>query len=107
MAPAEAAQEGAESGRRLDGEAQDPARTAGAEGVGIIDAVPAGERRHHEGQKLVASVRPARHGAEIKMLVDQLAQAQMVSQGGRQEEPRVGHQAIIVEGRVEAVEAVR
>ena len=31
----------------------------------------------------------------------------MVSQGGRQEEPRIGDQAVIVEGHIEAVEAVR
>ena len=30
----------------------------------------------------------------------------MVSQGGRQEEARIGHQAIVIEGRVEPVEAV-
>ena len=29
------------------------------------------------------------------------------SQGGRQEEPRVGYQAIVVEGHVKPVEAVR
>jgi hypothetical protein len=31
----------------------------------------------------------------------------MLGEGGRQKEPRVGHQAIVVEGRVEPVEAVR
>jgi len=31
----------------------------------------------------------------------------MLGQGGWQEDPRVGHQAIVVEGRIEAIEAVR
>ncbi len=41
------------------------------------------------------------------MLVDEALEAEVLGQGGRQEEPRVGHQAIVVEGRVEPVEAVR
>jgi hypothetical protein len=31
----------------------------------------------------------------------------MVSQGGRQEEPRVGDQAVVVESHVESVKAMR
>jgi len=41
------------------------------------------------------------------MLIDQLAQAEMVGQRGRQDEAGIGHQAVVVEGRVESVEAVR
>jgi hypothetical protein len=41
------------------------------------------------------------------MLVDERLQAEMVGQGGRQDEPGIGHQAIIVEDHVEPVEAVR
>jgi hypothetical protein len=40
------------------------------------------------------------------VLVNQRAQAEVLGQGGRQEEPGVGDQPIVVEGRVEAVEAV-
>jgi hypothetical protein len=29
--------------------------------------------------------------AEVEMRIDQLAQAEVLGQGGRQEEPRVGH----------------
>jgi hypothetical protein len=39
--------------------------------------------------------------------VHELAQAEMVGEGGRQEEPRISDQAIVVEGCIEAVEAVR
>jgi hypothetical protein len=41
------------------------------------------------------------------MGLDEVLEAKMLGQGGRQQEPGVGHQAIVVEGRVEAVQAVR
>jgi hypothetical protein len=41
------------------------------------------------------------------VLVDERSQPQVMGQGGRQEEPRIGHQAIIIEGHIESVEAVR
>jgi hypothetical protein len=40
------------------------------------------------------------------MLIDQLPEAEVLDQGGRQEEPRVGHQAVVVKGRGDPVEAV-
>ena len=51
--------------------------------------------------------RPAARPPEVEVFVHQLPEIEVVGQGGRQEEPRVGHQAIIVEGHIEAVEAVR
>jgi hypothetical protein len=41
------------------------------------------------------------------VLLDQLPEAQVLGQCGRQQETGVGHQAVVVEGDVEAVEAVR
>jgi hypothetical protein len=107
MAPTEAAQEGAERRGRLHREAEDPSGATRAQGIRVVDAVTAPERGHHERQELVADVRPPRCLPEIEMLVDQLAQAQVVGQGGRQHQARVGHQMVVVEGRVEAVEGVR
>ena len=77
-----------------------------AKGVCVTDAVAPGERRGDEGQELVADVRPARRPPEVKVLVDQLALAQAVSEDGRQKEPRVSDQAIVVEGHVESVNGV-
>ena len=107
VAPAEAAQERAQGRGRLDREAQHPLRAAGAQGVRVVDVVAARERRHHERQELVADVGPAGRRPEVEVLVDELPQAQVVGQRGRQEQARVGHQAVVVEGRVEPVEAVR
>ena len=105
-APGEAAQERAQGGRRLDPEAQHPARATGPQRIGIIDDVAARERRQHQRQELVADVGPAHCRPQVEVLIDQLPEAQMLCQGGRQQEPGSGHQAVVVEGRVEPVEAV-
>jgi hypothetical protein len=41
------------------------------------------------------------------VLVDEITETEVMGQGGRHEQPRVGHWAIIVEGDIEPVEAVR
>jgi len=86
---------------------QRPARATGPQSVRVIDAVATREGRHDECQELVADVGPTRRGAQVETLVDELPEAQMVGQRGRQQEARVGQQALVVEGRVEPVEAVR
>jgi hypothetical protein len=82
-------------------------RAAGPQGVRVVDAVTARERRQDQGQELVAAVRMARLVAEIEVAVDQLPKAEVVSQRGRQHEPRIGDQAVVVKGHLEPVEAVR
>ena len=39
--------------------------------------------------------------------VDELLQTEMLGERGRQQQPRVGHQAVVVEGRFKPVEAMR
>jgi hypothetical protein len=87
--------------------AEDPRRPTRAKGGRVVDEVTTRERRHDERQELVADVRPARCPSEVKMLVRELLQAEVMGEGGRQEEPGVGHQAIVVKRGVEPVEAVR
>ena len=41
-------------------------------------------------------MRPARRRTQVEVLLDKLAEAEALGQGGRQEEPRVGHQAVVV-----------
>ena len=107
VAPAEAAQERAEGGRRLHPEAQDAARAARPEGVRVVDRVATRQRRDDERQELVADMRPSGCGPEIEVGLDEVLQPEVVGQGGRQQEPCVGHQTLVVEGGVEAVQAVR
>ena len=103
MAPPEAAQEGPQGGRRLDRAAQGAGGPAGAQHVGVVDAVAPSQRRRNQGHHLVAGVRPARGAAKVEMVVDQFGQAQAPGQGGRKEQPGIGHQAVIVEGDADAV----
>lgn len=107
MAPAETAQERPEGGGRLHGEAQHPARATGSQRAGVVDGVAARQRRRHEGQQLVAHVRASRLPAEIEMLLDERLQAEVVGQGGRQQKPRIGHQVLVIKGRLDPVGAVR
>ena len=107
VTPAEAAQEGAQGGGGLQAEAEDPLGAAGPQRVRIVDAVAAGKRGHDKRQELVADIRPTGPGAEVEVFVDEGLEAEMGGQGGRQEEPGVGHQAVVIKGCVEPVEAVR
>ena len=86
MAPGEAPQKRAQGRCRLDREPRNPVRAAGPQRAGVVDAVATLEGRQDEGQELVE--RPFR--------------SKMVGQGGRQEEPRIGHQAVVADDRIEA-----
>ena len=59
----------------------------------------------------VSSLSPtfARPGGspEVEVGVDELLQTEMLGERGRQQQPRVGHQAVVVEGRFKPVEAMR
>ena len=94
-------------GWRLDRAAQGAGGPPGAQHVGVVDAVATSQRRRNQGHHLVARVRPARGAAKVEMVVDQLGQAQAPGQGGRKDQTGIGHQAVIVEGDLDAVGMVR
>jgi hypothetical protein len=77
-----------------------------AQHVGIIDAVAAGQRRVDERHRLVADIGTSRRIAEMNVLVEELAQSEMLGQRRRQHQARVGHQMLVVEVHVETVETV-
>ena len=52
---------------------------------------------------LVARVRPPRGIAQVEALPDEFGQAEMPGQGGRKEQPGIGHQTRIVEGDLDTV----
>ena len=82
MAPPEAAQEGPQGGRRLHHAADGASRPAGAQHVGVVDAVAASQRGSLQGHNLVARVRPTRGIAQVEALLDQLGQTQVLGQRG-------------------------
>ena len=106
VAPAEAAQEGAQGGRRPDHATQDAGRAAGTQRVGVVDAVAAGQGGGHQGHQLVAGVGSPRGTAQIQMLLNQFTQTQLEGQRCRKHQPSVGYQTGIVEGDSDAVRMV-
>ena len=56
---------------------------------------------------LSPTFRPTRGSPEVEVGVDELLQTEMLGERGRQQQPRVGHQAVVVEGRFKPVEAMR
>ena len=106
VAPPEAAQEGAQGGWRLDRAAQGAGRPPGAQHIGVVNAVAPSQRRRHQRHHLVARVRPPRGIAQVEALPDEFSQAQVPRQGGRKEQPGIGHQAAVVEGDLDPVGVV-
>ena len=103
VTPPEAAQEGSQGGRRLDHASQHPPNPAGAQRIGVVNAVATSQRRGHQGHHLVAGVGSARSAAQVNVAVNQLGQTQALGQGDRQEQPSIGHQTVIVKGDLDAV----
>ena len=103
VAPAEAAQESAQGGGRLDYAAESAGRPAGAQRIGVVDAVATGQRGGHQRHYLVAGVGSACCIAQVQVPVNQLGQTQVQGQGGRKDQPGIGHQAVVVEGDADAV----
>ena len=107
VAPAEAAQEGPEGGRRLHGAAEHAPGAAGAHRIGVVDAVATRERRGDQGQQLVAGVRPPRCVTEIELGVRQFTQAEPAGERGGEQQTRVVHEVVVVEGDVYPVGVAR
>ena len=55
---------------------------------------------------LSPGVGPPRRAAEVEVTVDELGQAQVPGQGGRKDQPGIGHQAAVVEGDLDPVGVV-
>ena len=107
MSPSETAQEGPQGGWHLDRAAQGAGGPAGAQHVGVVNAVTASQRRRNQGHDLVAGVRPARGIAQVQALLYQLGQAQVPGQGGGKDQPGIGYQTVVVKGDLDAVGMVK
>ena len=107
MAPPEAAQKGPQGGWRLDHAADGASRPAGAQRVVVVDAVSSGQSRSHQRHHLVAGVGSPRRISQVNVVVDQFTQTQVLGEGDRQDQPSIGHQAVVVEGNVDAVGLLR
>ena len=103
MAECEAAQEGAQGGRRQHRVAQNRLGRSRLEHVGGVDAVPTCQHGVDEGHRLVADVGLA----QVHVVLHHLPQLKVLAQSGRQQETGAGHSVEVVEGDSEAVQSVR
>ena len=101
--PPETAQEGAQGGGRLDHTTQGADCPAGAQHIGVVNAVAARQRRCHQRHHLVAGVGSAWGPAQVQVPVNQLGQAQVQGQRGGKDQPGIVDQAVVVEGDADAV----
>ena len=106
VAPPEAAQERPQGGWRLDHTGQNPGRPASAQRVGVVNAVAASQRRRHQGHHLVARIGSARRMAQVEAPLNQLGEAKVQGQCGRQDQPSIGHQAVVIKGDLDTVGVV-
>ena len=106
MAPPEAAQEGVQGGGSLSRETEHAGGPAGAQHIGVVDAISAGQGGGQQGHHLIAGVRPARRAGEVEVLPEELGQAKAQGEGGGKDQPCIGHQAVVVEGELDAVGVV-
>ena len=74
--------------------------------VGVVDAVSSGQRRSHQRHHLVAGVGSAWGATQVQVPVNQLRQVQIPAQRGWQDQPSICHQAVVVEGDVDAIGVV-
>ena len=96
-------QERPDRGRRHRAESQHPPGASGAQHLDMIDVSAACEHRGDHGADLGAWVR----GTGAHPPLDQRRKAQTVHQRSRQDQARVGHQSLMVEGRCEPVWTAR
>jgi hypothetical protein len=98
MAKGERAQERADRGGRGNTMAEHLPGGPGAQPIAVVDPAASGQQRVDHGHRLVAHLGSAGHLAELHVAVQQLAQPQPDRQGGRQQQPGVGDQALVVKG---------
>jgi hypothetical protein len=80
---------------------------AGAQHVGVVDAVAAGQQRVHQGQHLAAGPVVAGPGAKVDQLVDGRFDPQTLGQRCGQQQPSVGDGVVVIEDHHKAVGTVR
>ena len=69
-------------------------------------AVSNGQAPTHQGQQLISRIRPTGHISQVNVVVHQLTQSRMMGQSGRQDQPGISHQAVVVEDGFDAVRIV-
>ena len=100
-------QEGPERGRCPHAVAQHLARGGHPHPVRVLDAVATGQSRVDQGHRLEPDVGVPWPSTKVHGLVEELAQAEMIGQRRRLDQPRVGDGVVVIEGHQNPVRAVR
>lgn len=95
VASAETPQKSSQRRWCLDRAAQRLLGPASAQRVGVVNAVATDQRLRHQRQQLVASIYLTRRIPQVNVAIHQVAQPQMMGQSDRQNQPCIGHQAVI------------
>ena len=74
-------------------------------GAGVVNAVPPASA-DATSVIILRRVRPPRGIAQVEALPDEFGQAEVPGEGGRKEQPGIGHQAAVVEGDLDPVGVV-
>ena len=106
MPPLEAAQEGTLGGWRHYQATASAGRPAGAQHVGVVNAVAAGKGGGHLGHQCVAGVGLATNIAQVEVLLGQMGQAEAPSQGGQKDQSSIGQRAVVVKRDTDRVGVV-
>ena len=75
--------------------------------VRVLDAVAIGQSRVDQGHRLEPDVGVPWPSTKVHVLVEELAQAEMIGQRRRLDQPRVGDGVVVIEGHQNPVRAVR
>ena len=92
-----------QGGWRLDYAADGASCPAPTQHVGVVNEVAPSQRRGHQGQQLVSRVRPPRRVSQVDVAIDDFTQAQVLGEGHREEQPSIGHQAVVVKRDLDAI----
>jgi hypothetical protein len=107
VAEGERAQERAQGGGGHHPVAEDLAGGAGAQYVGVVDAVAAGDHRLGQGEQLAPGAVGAGAVAKVDELIDDLLDAEPLGQRRGEDQPGVGDRVGVVEGDGQGVGTVR
>jgi hypothetical protein len=107
MAEGEGPQEGAQRGGGHDPMPEHRLGGAAAQHIGVVDVGAAGDDGVHQGQHLAPGQGAADPAHQANGGVDQLLDPKPGGQGGHQQQPGVGHQVLVVEGHLDAVDSAR
>jgi hypothetical protein len=104
VAEGERAQPGPDRGRRHHAVTQHALGRPGAQQLGVVDAVTAGEHGVDQGEQLASRTGRARPVTQIDQLVGDLLDPQPLGQGRGQQQPGVGDRPGVVEGDLDLVQ---